>query len=39
MAQLRLGNIVFAKRDKMEELANVTYTYISKEISRIIDET
>lgn len=34
----KLGNIVFAEREKMKELANVTYAYISEAISQIIDE-
>lgn len=34
----KLGNIVFAEREKMEELANATYVYISETIAKIIEE-
>lgn len=33
----KLGNIVFAEREKMQELANATYSYISQTIAEIID--
>ncbi len=35
----KLGNIVFAEREKIENLANATYAYISETIAKIIEKT
>lgn len=35
----KLGNIVFAERNKMKALANLTYQYMTKKIEEIVEST